>query len=74
MSENGIEPTKQKYNDRYAVETRFDDAAHAIYNKYQKMGLVKLSEENNKAITTSPPLVEDDRHGTVVKSRTCTIL
>lgn len=73
MSENGIKPTNRKFNDHYA-DTRFDDTAHAIFNKYQTMGLVKVSDENTNIITSLPPLMEDDRQKTVAKSRTCTIL
>ena len=74
MSEDGIKPANRKSNDRYAADTRFDDAAHAIYNKYQTMGLVKLSDENTNIITSLPPPLEDEREKTVVRSRTCTIL
>ena len=74
MSDDEQKQTNRKSVGNYN-DSRFDDAAHSIFHKYQTMGLVKVSDGHVNGITSSSSArVENDRRQTVVSSRACTIL
>lgn len=73
MSDDDEKQTNKKSIGNYD-HSRFNDAAHSIYYKYQMMGLVKASDENINAITSSSTQIDNHRRETVVNSRACTIL
>jgi hypothetical protein len=73
---DGIDETNSKLIDSYE-NFRFQDAALAIFSKYQTMGIIKSSDENVGVITTATTpsvYINRQQQQTTVSSRACTIL
>jgi hypothetical protein len=69
---NGINETNSKHIDDY-VDFRFQDAAQAIFLKYQSMDMIKPSNGITTTTATSLHKVRDQQE-TIINSRACTIL
>jgi hypothetical protein len=68
---DGINQTNSKHIDNYD-NFRFQDAAQAIFFKYQMMGTMKSSDGINTTTPTTP--VAPNRQDTMIRSRACIIL
>jgi len=69
---NGINETNSKHINDYD-DFRFQDAAQAIFLKYQIMGMIKPSDGITTTTATSVHKVRD-RQETTISSKACTIL
>ena len=68
---DGINQTNNEQNENYD-DFRFQDAARALFLKYQMMGMIKSSNEPAVDTSTTPIVLGEQK--TTVRSRACTIL